>query len=94
MQSVAGFSNMLLHRHCACLFMHFHQQPRLTRGLHNKNQQPSPACCWCHCCAAAGLRAVIIKLFPKSVLMAGAAGIGVFIAFVGMKVRPCAGARH
>jgi hypothetical protein len=38
--------------------------------------------------AAAGLRAVIIKLFPKSVLMAGAAGIGVFIAFVGMKVRP------
>jgi xanthine/uracil/vitamin C permease (AzgA family) len=34
----------------------------------------------------AGLRAVIIRLFPKSVLMAGAAGIGVFIAFVGMKV--------
>ncbi|KAF8071270.1 AZG1 [Scenedesmus sp. PABB004] len=32
-----------------------------------------------------GLRSVIIKAFPKSVLMAGAAGIGVFIAFVGMK---------
>ncbi|WIA12239.1 hypothetical protein OEZ85_012305 [Tetradesmus obliquus] len=32
-----------------------------------------------------GLRAVIIRMFPKSVLMAGAAGIGVFIAFVGMK---------
>jgi AGZA family xanthine/uracil permease-like MFS transporter len=32
-----------------------------------------------------GLRAVILRLFPKSVLVAGAAGIGVFIAFVGMK---------
>jgi len=27
-----------------------------------------------------GLRAVLLRLFPKSVLLAGAAGIGVFIA--------------
>jgi xanthine/uracil/vitamin C permease (AzgA family) len=39
-----------------------------------------------HCShAAAGLRCVILKAFPKSVLMSGAAGIGVFIAFVGAK---------
>jgi xanthine/uracil/vitamin C permease (AzgA family) len=56
-----------------------------------KNEQSLPACC---CRAAAGLRAAIIKLFPKSVLMAGAAGIGVFIAFVGMKVWACAVAHH
>eukprot|EP00775_Hariotina_reticulata_P004113 gene4113-4359_t len=32
-----------------------------------------------------GLRSVILRAFPKSVLMSGAAGIGVFIAFVGAK---------
>lgn len=32
-----------------------------------------------------GLRTYILKLFPTSILMAGAAGIGVFISFVGVK---------
>lgn len=32
-----------------------------------------------------GARSYILRLFPKSVLMAGAAGIGIFIAFVGAK---------
>ncbi|KIZ07632.1 putative MFS transporter, AGZA family, xanthine/uracil permease [Monoraphidium neglectum] len=32
-----------------------------------------------------GLRKVFLQLFPKTVLYAGAAGIGVFITFVGMK---------
>lgn len=32
-----------------------------------------------------GLRVYILRLVPKSILMAGAAGIGVFIAFVGAK---------
>jgi MFS superfamily sulfate permease-like transporter len=34
-----------------------------------------------------GMRSRLIKIFPRTVLMAGACGIGVFIAFVGVKVR-------
>ena len=36
-----------------------------------------------------GMRSRLIKIFPRTVLMAGACGIGAFIAFVGVKVRPC-----
>ena len=36
-----------------------------------------------------GMRSRLIKVFPRTVLMAGACGIGVFIAFVGVKVSPC-----
>ncbi|GAQ79544.1 xanthine uracil vitamin c permease [Klebsormidium nitens] len=35
--------------------------------------------------ALGGFRSSLMKLFPKTVLMAGAAGIGVFISFVGIK---------
>ncbi|KAK9805952.1 hypothetical protein WJX73_008142 [Symbiochloris irregularis] len=35
-----------------------------------------------------GMRSRILRLFPKTVLMAGACGIGVFIAFVGMRNIP------
>ena len=34
-----------------------------------------------------GMRSRLIKIFPRTVLMAGACGIGAFIAFVGVKVR-------
>lgn len=33
-----------------------------------------------------GMRSRLIKIFPRTVLMAGACGIGAFIAFVGVKV--------
>ena len=33
-----------------------------------------------------GMRSRLIKVFPRTVLMAGACGIGMFIAFVGVKV--------
>eukprot|EP00898_Chlorokybus_atmophyticus_P000922 jgi/Chlat1/1830/Chrsp14S02224 len=35
--------------------------------------------------ACVGMRSVLLKLFPTTVLMAGACGIGVFIAWVGVK---------
>ena len=40
-----------------------------------------------------GVRQYIMRLFPTSILMSGAAGIGVFIAFVGIKDMGCARAR-
>lgn len=36
-----------------------------------------------------GMRSRLIKIFPRTVLMAGACGIGAFIAFVGVKVCSC-----
>ena len=42
-----------------------------------------------------GMRSRLIKVFPRTVLMAGACGIGMFIAFVGVKVNArCAIARR